>query len=241
MYYIFKKEFNLFLSSLIGYVVMGVFLLMTGLFLWVFPDTSVLDNSFASMNSFFDMAPWIFMFLIPAITMRSFAEEKQSGTIELLLTKPLREMEIVFGKFLASFTLVLVALLPTLIYYFSIRYLGSPPGNIDSGATFGSYFGLLMLGGVFTAVGVYASALTNNQIVAVIVAMFLCLVLYYFFGLISAMPVFVGKLDDFIQMLGLQYHYERVSRGAIDTRNAVYFLSMIALFLFLTKYILDKR
>ncbi len=241
MYYIFKKEFNLFLSSLIGYVVMGVFLLMTGLFLWVFPDTSVLDNSFASMNSFFDMAPWILMFLIPAITMRSFAEEKQSGTIELLLTKPLREMEIVFGKFLASFTLVLVALLPTLIYYFSISHLGSPPGNIDAGATFGSYFGLLMLGGVFTAIGVYASALTNNQIVAFILAMFLCLVLYYFFGLISTMPVFFGKLDDFIQMLGLQYHYERVSRGAIDTRNAVYFLSMIALFLFLTKYILDKR
>lgn len=241
MYYIFKKEFNLFLSSLIGYIVMGVFLLMTGLFLWVFPDSSVLDNSFASMNSFFDMAPWILMFLIPAITMRSFAEEKQSGTIELLMTKPLLDVEIIGGKFLAAFSLVFVALLPTLIYYFSISYLGSPQGNIDSGATFGSYFGLLMLAGVFTAIGIYASALTNNQIVAFIMAMSLCLVLYYFFGLVSSMPIFIGKSDDFIQMLGLQYHYERVSRGAIDTRNAVYFLSVITLFLFLTKYILDKR
>lgn len=241
MFYIFKKEFNLFLSSLIGYIVMGVFLLMSGLFLWVFPDTGVLDNSFATMNAFFDMAPWILMFLIPAITMRSFAEEKAAGTLELLMTKPLRNMEIVLGKYLAAMALVVIAVLPTLTYYWSIHYLGSPPGNIDSGATFGSYTGLLLLGTVFTAIGIYASSLTNNQIVSFILAMFLCLVLYYFFGMIASLPVFMGKTDDFVQMLGLQYHYERLSRGAIDSRNALYFLSLAVLFLYLTRYTIQKH
>ena len=207
MYSIFYKEINTFFSSLIGYIVIGVFLLFMGLMLWVFPDYSLLDYKYASLDQLFELAPVIFMFLIPAITMRSFAEEKQSGTIELLVTKPLKDWQIVLGKFSACWLLVIFALLPTLLYYYTIHELGTPKGNLDAGAIAGSYVGLILLAGVFVAIGLLASAVTNNQIVAFLLAVFLCFVFYWGFDFISRLPIFLGKTDDIVQMIGIDYHY----------------------------------
>ena len=183
----------------------------------------------------------VFMFLIPAVTMRTFAEEKQSGTIELLVTRPITDWQIVGGKFLACFALVAFALIPTVLYYFSVHQLGAPPGNIDSGGTLGSYIGLLFLAGAFVAIGVFASSLTNNQIVAFVLATFLCFFVYLAFGFLSRLPIFFGKTDDIVQSLGIDYHYNSISRGALDTRDVVYFLSVIVLFLAATVLSLGRR
>lgn len=238
---IFFKELNSYFSSLIAYIVIGVFLVILGLVMWVFPDTSLLNYSYATLDQVFDIAPVIFLFLIPAITMRSFAEEQQSGTIEILATKPISDVEIVAGKFLANFALVIFAILPTLIYYYSVYQLGSPPGNLDSGAIMGSYIGLILLGGVFAAIGIFASALTNNQIVAFIISIFFCFLFYWGFYFFSKLPVFVGRVDDIVQMLGIEYHYLSISKGVIDSRDVVYFLSVILAFLGLTITVLEKR
>ncbi len=238
---IFSKEIKAFFSSLIGYIVIGVFLLVTGLMMFVFPDTSLLDSSYATMDQLFALAPIIFMFLIPAVTMRSFAEENQTGTIELLATRPLRDIEIVLGKFLASLILVLIALIPTLFYYYSIHQLGSPVGNLDSGAIMGSYIGLFLLAGVYTAIGVFASSLIDNQIVSFILATFLCFFMYWGFLFLSKLPVFFGKTDILVQMFGIDYHYSSISRGVLDTRDLIYFLSVIALFVAMTLVSLEKR
>lgn len=238
---IFLKEINTFFSSLIGYIVIGVFLILLGLMMWVFPDTSLLEYNYATLDQLFTLAPMIFLFLIPAITMRSFAEEKQSGTIELLVTRPLKDIEIVLGKYLACLALVLFALLPTLLYFYTIYELGFPPGNLDTGATIGSYIGLFFLGACFVAIGLFASALTSNQIVAFILATFLCFAFYWGFLYISALPIFVGKVDDVVQMIGIDYHYGSISRGVIDSRDVLYFLSLITVFLALTQLILGKR
>ncbi|MCB0604625.1 MAG: ABC transporter permease subunit, partial [Saprospiraceae bacterium] len=171
---IYKKELHNFFSSLIGYIVMAVFITSIGLFMWVFSDTSVLDYNFATMDQLFSIGPLVFLFLIPAVTMSSFADERAKGTIELLYTKPLTTNEIILGKYLASLTLVIIALIPTLIYLFSIWELGSPKGNLDMGSVVGSYIGLLFLAGAFVAIGIFASAFSNNQIIAFIVAAFLC-------------------------------------------------------------------
>lgn len=181
MFTLFKKEINTFFSSLIGYMAMVVFLLTTGLFLWVFPDTNLLDYGYASLDSLFFTAPWIFMFLVPAITMRSFSEEFKSGTIELLATRPITDFQIIAGKYLAAVFLVFFALLPTLVYYFTIYQLGLPPGNLDTGAIWGSYIGLLLLGAAFAAIGIFASSLSSNQIVAFLLAVFLCFIFYQTF------------------------------------------------------------
>ncbi|MCB0661363.1 MAG: gliding motility-associated ABC transporter permease subunit GldF [Saprospiraceae bacterium] len=238
---IFIKELNSFFSSLIAYIVVGVFLAILGLIMWVFPDTSLLNYSYATLDQLFDMAPVIFLFLIPAITMRSFAEEQQTGTIEILSTKPLSDTEIVGGKFLANFALVIFSILPTLIYYYSVYKLGAPEGNLDSGAIMGSYIGLILLGGGFAAIGIFASALTNNQIVAFIISVFFCFLFYWGFYFFSKLPIFVGKVDDIVQMLGIEYHYLSISKGVVDSRDVVYFLSFILAFLGLTVTVLEKR
>lgn len=236
-----SKEIRSFLGSLIGYIVIVVFLTTIGLIMWVFPGgINVLDGGYASIDALFYIAPWVFMFLVPAITMRLFAEESRTGTIELLLTKPLTDFQIVFAKYIAGFTLVLFSLLPTLVYFYSVYSLGNPIGNIDVGGTVGSYFGLLFLGSVFVAIGVFASAITKNQIISFIVAVFLCFFCYVGFESISSLEFF-GSVDDIILKLGINEHYISMSRGVIDTRDVVYFLSTIGLFLILTKTVLSSR
>ncbi|NQX97699.1 MAG: gliding motility-associated ABC transporter permease subunit GldF [Flavobacteriales bacterium] len=236
-----NKEIRSFLGSLIGYIVIVVFLTTIGLMMWVFPGgTNVLDNGYANIDALFYVAPWVFMFLIPAITMRLFAEESRTGTIELLLTKPLTDFQIVFAKYIAGFTLVLFSLLPTLVYFYSVYQLGNPVGNIDVGGTIGSYFGLLFLGGIFVAIGVFASSITSNQIISFIVAVFLCFFCYVGFESISSLEYF-GTVDDIIMKMGINEHYVSMSRGVIDTRDVIYFLSTIFLFLIFTKTALSSR
>lgn len=229
---IFRKELNSFLNSLVAYIVIGVFLVFVGLFTWFF-DSNVLDYGYADLNSFFQLTPYIFIFLIPAITMRSFSEEFKSGTIELLFTKPLTDWQIILGKFLAVFLLILLAVLPTLLYYYSVYQLGNPKGNIDSAAVIGSYLGLLLLGGVFASIGLWASSLTDNQIVAFIIGAVLCYFLYD--GVNQFANLFSGTIQFLINYLGLSYHYESLGRGLIDSRNVLFLLSIIGLMLFLTK------
>lgn len=238
---VFLKEINAFFASLIGYVVIGTFLVIMGLLIWVFPEFSILDGNYASLDTLFGIAPMVFMFLIPAVTMRSLAEEKQSGTIELLVTRPVTDWQIVGGKFMAAFVLVVIALLPTWLYYFSVWQLGAPQGNIDFGGTMGSFIGLLFLAGAFVSIGIFASSLTNNQIVAFVLATFLCFFVYLAFDYLSRLPIFFGKTDDIIQSLGIDYHYNSISRGSLDTRDIIYFLSVIAFFFAATLLSLGKR
>jgi ABC-2 type transport system permease protein len=240
MIHVLSKEFSSFLNSLIAYVVIGVFLIGMGLLVWVFPDTSLLDYGYADMGTLFSLAPYVFIFLIPAITMRSFAEEKKAGTMELLLTKPLTNWDILLGKFFACFLLVLFSLLPTVIYYVSIYSLGNPAGNIDTPGVIGSYIGLILLGGVFCSIGIFASSITPNQIVSFIVAAFLCFVVYTGFDSIAMLD----SVKDYaltVRQWGITYHYESISRGLLDSRDLIYFLSVTWLILFLTRIILASR
>jgi ABC-2 type transport system permease protein len=241
MWSIFRKEINLFFSSLIGYIVIGVFLVVLGLFMFVFPDTSLLNYGFATMDQLFEMAPNIFVFLIPAITMRSFAEERQTGTIELLLTRPIADWQVVLGKFLASLALVVIALLPTLLYYYTVYQLGDPKGNIDAGAIAGSYLGLLFLSAGFVAIGIFASVLTPNQIVAFLSAALLSFLFFWGFDYFSRLPFLVGWADDVVQQFGMVWHYNSLSRGVLDTRDLLYFLSLSGFFLFLTLLVVERR
>ena len=241
MFTLLKKEITGFLSSLIGYIVISVFLLINGLFLWVFPmQFNILDYGYSSLEHLFILSPVVFLFLIPAITMRMFAEEKRSGTIEMLLTKPLTDLQIILAKYFAGVFLVLFALLPTLVYFLSIYYLGSPKGNIDMGGTWGSYIGLLFLGSAFVAIGLFCSSITDNQIVSFIISVFLCGFAYIGFEFIYSLDLF-GKFDLFVQTLGINAHYRSMSRGVIDTRDVLYFLSLISLFILLTKVSLESR
>lgn len=241
MWTIAYKEIGTYFSSIAGFVVTGIFLLVMSLMLFFFPDVSILSNNYANLNGLFYIAPNIFTFLIPAITMRLFAEERQSGTIELLATKPITDLAIILGKYLAGFFLVLLSLLPTLLYFFTVYQLGSPKGNLDIGGTIGSYIGLLFLSGCFLAIGLFSSSLTNNQIVAFIIGAFLCFVCHWLFFYISKVPVFVGSWDYTIQKFGIDFHYERMSKGVVDLRDVVYFLSVIVLFIALTHFSLQKR
>jgi ABC-2 type transport system permease protein len=240
MYSIFKKEIRSFLSSLIAYVVIIVFLLIVGLFTWVFADGNILAQGYASLDTLFFMAPWIFIFLISAITMRSFSEEINQGTFEILSTKPITDFQIILGKFLAAVCLVAFSVLPTLLYFYSVYQLGLPKGNIDMGATWGSYIGLILLGGCYASIGIFSSAATSNQIVAFVLGMFLCFFFYVGFQQISNLSLF-GNWDSFIQNLGIQYHYDSISRGVVDSRDLVYFGSLISFFLGLTYIVLDSR
>ncbi len=237
-----RKEINIFLGSLIGYIVIAVFLLATGLFMWVFEGSefNVFESGYANIDSLFVLAPWVFMFLVPAITMRSFAEEKKSGTIELLLTQPISDTGIIFAKYMAGLILVIISLLPTLIYFLTVYYLASPVGNIDIGSIMGSYIGLLMLASGFVAIGIFASSLTDNQVIAFIVAMFLCF--FWHFGLENMKTIVrFGGLDSILLQLGINSHYSSMSRGVIDSRDVIYFFSLTGFFFLLTRFMLEKR
>lgn len=237
---IFFKEFNSFLNSLIGTLVVGVFLIVMGLLMWVFPDTSVLEYGYADMDTLFSVGPYVFIFLVPAITMRSFAEERKMGTLELLMTRPLTEKDIVLGKFFACFLLVIIAMVPTLLYYFTLYQLGNPEGNIDTPGVIGSYVGMILLGGVFCSIGIFASSLSANQIVSFILAAFLCIAFYS--GFESASKLLDNpEMTLVVKQLGLLYHYESMSKGLIDSRDLVYFLSVGGISLLSTKTVLSSR
>lgn len=238
---LFIKEINAFLTSLIGYIVIIVFLLVVGLFLWVFEgDTNILDSGYSDLGPLFYIAPWVFLFLIPAITMRSIAEERRTGTIELLLTKPLTELQIILGKYFAGLALVIIALIPTLIYVYTIYQLGNPIGNIDMGGTWGSFLGLLFLAASFVAVGIFSSSVTNNQVVAFILATFLSFFLFIGFESIGSFRLF-GSFDSVLINLGINSHYLSMSRGVIDTRDVIYFIALIAIFIQFTLLVLNRR
>ena len=241
MYSLLRKEISSFLTSLTGYIVITIFLSAVGLFLWVFPgDFNIIDAGFTSLESLFVIAPWVFMFLIPAITMRSFAEEKRTGTIELLLTRPLSEWQIILAKYFAGLLLVVLSLIPTFVYYYSLQGLGNPPGNIDTGATWGSYIGLMFLGGAYVSIGLFASSITENQIVSFITAFFLCFFCYFGFDAIGGMEIF-RPVDELIINIGINAHFASMSRGVIDSRDVLYFLSFIFVFLALTRFRLLSR
>ncbi|MGR3809900.1 gliding motility-associated ABC transporter permease subunit GldF [Jiulongibacter sp. NS-SX5] len=236
---IFKKELNGYLNSLIAYLVIVLFLILTGLVLWVFPDSNILDYGYAEMGQFFSLTPFILLMLVPAITMRSFSEEFKTGTIEFLMTKPLTSAQIVLGKFLAAWLLIILAILPTVIYYFSIKSIGNPVGNIDTGAVIGSYFGLFLLAGVFTAIGILSSALSNNQVSAFIAGAFLC---YFLFdGIHQLSNLFRGVTQYFSDYFSIYFHFESLSRGVIDSRNVIYLVSVALIMLGLTIFVLDKK
>ena len=237
---IYKREISHFFGSLIGYIVVAVFLVITGLFNWIFKEYSILEFGYANMDPLFAMAPWVFLFLIPAVTMRMFAEEKRNNTIELLVTKPVTDFSIVLAKFYAGISLVLLALIPTITYFLTIYFLSVPVGNIDTGSILGSYIGLFMLASAFTAIGIFCSSVTDNQIVAFLLSVFICAFFYMAFGSLS---LFFGSnaLILVIEQLGIDAHYSSMSKGVLDTRDLVYFFSLISLFIILTKTVLESR
>lgn len=240
MIVLLKKELRSFFSSATGYIVIGVFLLITGLFLWVFPgEYNILDSGYAQLDGLFSLAPWLYLFLVPAVTMRMFAEEKRNGTMELLYTKPLSELEIVLGKYLAGVVLVMLSLVPTIIYFFTVYYLAEPLGNVDSGAFWGSFIGLFFLAAIYVSIGLFASSLTENQIISFILAMFLCFVFYSGFDLVASLFK-SGKIISAIGAFGINQHYESMSRGVVDSRDVIYFLSVSALFVFSTKWTIKR-
>lgn len=237
---VFVKEINSFLNSLIAYIVIGVFLTSIGLLMWVFPESSILEYGYADMSTLFDLGPYVFMFLIPAITMRFFSEEIRTGTDELLMTKPLTNIQIILGKYLAGLMLVLLSVLPTLIYFYSVYILGNPVGNLDISGTVGSYIGLLLLGGVFVAIGAFSSALTDNQVVAFVLAVFMCFVLYSGLSSLAAIDVW-GVASIWLQNMSLDFHYHSLSRGLIDIADIIYFVSVISLMVLFTQLKLDAK
>ncbi|RYZ44400.1 MAG: gliding motility-associated ABC transporter permease subunit GldF [Sphingobacteriales bacterium] len=239
MWSVCKKELRQFFSSLTGYIAIIVFLLVNGLMLFVF-DNNILDYGYATLDRFFELAPWVLLLLIPAITMRSFAEEFKTGTFEILQTRPLSQRQIVWGKYAGSLVVVLIALLPTIVYFFSIQQLSANEG-IDTGATIGSYIGLFFLAAVFTAIGICTSSFTSNAVVAFITSLIACALLYYGFSAISRLPGLEGGADYYVEMIGIDFHYRSISRGVIDTRDIIYFVSVILLFLSLTGRNLLKR
>ena len=231
---ILLREIKSFFGSPIGYLVIAIFLLLNGLFLWVFDgEFNILNSGFADLSPFFTLAPWILIFLIPAVTMRSFSDEKKQGTIELLMTKPISIWEIVGGKFFGAFLLIVIAIIPTFIYVYVISSLGMPEGNIDMGSTLGSYFGLLFLIAGYTAIGIFTSTLSENQIVAFILSVFLCFVFYFGFQGLASL---VKNFEDIIAVFGMDFHFKSMSRGVIDTRDVLYFVSLSLLFLSMTVY-----
>ncbi len=230
---ILKKEFNAFFASPVAYLVIGIFLLINGLFLWVFKDNfNILNAGFADLSSFFYLSPWLFLFLIPAITMKSFADEFNSGTIEILKTKPVTDWQIVLGKFLACLVLVIITLIPTVIYVYTIYQLANPFGNIDFGSIIGSYLGLLFLAITYTAIGLFTSTISKNQIVAFILGVFITFLMFYGFDALANLST---TNSYFIQKLGINEHFKSISRGVIDTRDIIYFISVTFFFLFITK------
>lgn len=240
MYAVFRRELFSFLSSMVAYITIGIFLLVSGLLLWFFPDTSILDYGYADLGGFFSLVPYLFMFLIPAITMRSFAEERREGTYELLITRPITIWQIIIAKYLASLVLILFSLIPTSIYAYSISRLGFPEGNVDSGAIIGSYIGLFLLGATFTSIGLFSSALTKNQVVAFVICAALCAFAFLGFDY-SSQLISLQNIEGFITNLGINQHYNSISRGVLDTRDLIYFITASCLFLFFTKLVIGGK
>ncbi|MBO7523111.1 MAG: gliding motility-associated ABC transporter permease subunit GldF [Bacteroidales bacterium] len=241
MFAIFKREISDFFSSLTGYMVIIVFLLINSLFMWIIPsEFNVIESGYASIDSLFLLSPWVFLFLVPAVTMKSIAEEKRIGTIELIYSKPITERQIVWGKFLASVALVLLSLLPCLLYYLSVYLLGETPGNIDKGGTFGALIGLFFLASIYASAGIFASSLTDNQAVSFILAVFICFFLYMGFDYMAYMPG-LNKIDEFVINLGINEHYTSMSRGVIDIKDMVYFISTVLIFNEASRLVLLSR
>lgn len=240
MFSITRKELHQFFSSLTGYITIILFLLVNGLFLFVLKDSNIFDFGYATLDKFFELAPWILLFLIPAITMRSLSDEFRTGTFEILQTRPLTKWQIVLGKYFAILTVIVFALLPTLIYVYTIKSL-SAGGGIDTGGITGSYIGLFFLAAVFSSIGLCCSGFTNNAVVAFLISAFACLILYFGFSAISQLPMLQGKADYYVEMLGIDFHYRSISRGVVDTRDIIYFLSIIFFFLLLSVKNLTKK
>lgn len=240
MWSICKKELKQFFSNLTGYIAIILFLLVNGLFLFVLKESNIFDFGYASLDKFFELAPWILVFLIPAITMRTLADEFKGGTFEILQTKPLTKWQIVLGKYLSVLIVLFFVIIPTFIYIVTIQAL-SAQGGIDSGGIAGSYIGLFFLAAVFAAIGVCCSGFTNNAVVAFLISAFACLLLYFGFSALSRLPAFQGSADYYIEMIGIDFHYRSISRGVIDSRDLVYFASIIFLFLLITVKNLHKK
>jgi ABC-2 type transport system permease protein len=241
MFAILRKEISGFFSSLTGYIVIMVFLLVNSLFMWILPgEWNILDSGYAGLDTLFLLSPWIFLFLVPAVTMRMIAEEKRLGTIELIYSRPITEREVVYGKYFASVCLVLFSLLPGIIYYISVYYLGETPGNIDNGGTWGSFIGLFFLAAIYASIGIFTSSLTNNQVIAFILAVLLCFVLFTGFDSFAYLPG-LKKLDEFVIRLGINEHYKSMSRGVIDIKDVTYFVSVIVIFNEATRLTLLSR
>lgn len=241
MYPLVKKEISSFFSSITGYLVIIVFLVVNSLFMWIFPgELNIFEAGYSSLDTLFLMAPWVFLFLVPAITMKMFSEEKKSGTIELLLTRPVNEFQIVLAKFFAGVALVMFSLLPTLIYFFTVYSLGNPVGNIDTGGTWGSYIGLFFLGCTYVSIGIFASSLSGSQIVAFITGVIISFFFFTGFESIAGIP-FLNKMESFLINFGINEHYRSISRGVVDSRDIVYFLGVISFFVFLTRVVLRSR
>jgi ABC-2 type transport system permease protein len=240
MFAIFRKEISLFFSSVIAYVVISIFLIANGIFLWILPDSSIFDYGYANLNALFELAPWVFMFLVPAVTMRSFAEERKNGTLEIIFTKPITDYQIILGKYLAGLALVLFSILPTLLYYYTVYHLASPVGNVDTGGIAGSYIGLFFLASIYVSIGIFASSINDNQIISFILAMFICFFFYILIDLIRGFFV-ISPIDPVLQFLSISTHYSSISRGIIDSRDIIYFISFNAIFIVLTKMIVDRR
>lgn len=238
---LYKKEISSFFSSLTGIVVISIFLVINGLFVWVIPsENNVLESGYANIDGLFNLAPWVFLFLAPSVSMRMFSEEKSSGTLDLLLTRPLSELQIVFAKYLAGVTLVIFSILPTLIYFISVYTMSQPLGNIDSGAIWGSYIGLFLLASIYVSVGIFCSALTENQIVAFLLSALLSFVLYIGFDILGTFSS-LSSINTIIISLGIEEHYRSISRGVVDSRDVIYYLSVIAIFITLTQLILLSK
>ncbi|MCQ2285665.1 MAG: gliding motility-associated ABC transporter permease subunit GldF [Bacteroidales bacterium] len=241
MFSLYLKEVKSYLTSVVGYVFIGVFLVVTGLFLWVFPNVNnVLLAGVADLQGLFSLSKFLFLFLVPAITMRSFAEEKRQGTMELLLTKPLSDNQIIAAKFLSCLTLLVISIIPTLIYIISVYNLGKPIGNIDMGSTWGSYLGLVFLGATFISIGVFISSITTNQIIAFILTAPICFILYFGFEFIYSFEV-LGNFGYIVKTMGIEHHYTSISKGVVDSRDVIYFCSVIFIFLFATRISLLSR
>lgn len=240
MFSICKKELNQFFSNLTGYIAIILFLLINGIFLFMLKDSSIFEYGYANLDKFFELAPWVLMFLIPAITMRSLSDEFRTGTFEILQTKPLTAWQIVLGKYFSVLLIIVFVILPTFIYIITIKYL-SATGNIDSGGIAGSYLGLFLLSSVFAGISLCCSSFTNNAVVAFLISAFMCLSLYFGFNAISKLPMLQGQADYYVEMLGIDFHYRSISRAVLDSRDVIYFLSIIFLSLLITVKKLHKR
>jgi ABC-2 type transport system permease protein len=240
MWSICNKELNQFFSNLTGYIAIILFLLINGIFLFMLSESSIFEFGYASLDKFFELAPWVFMFLVPAITMRSLSDEFKAGTFEILKTRPLSSWQIVLGKYFSILIVLLLAILPTIIYIITIKAL-SAQGGIDSGGILGSYIGLFLLAAVFSAIGLCCSGFTNNAVVAFLISAFSCLILYFGFNALSKLSFFANGFDYYIEMLGIDFHYRSISRGVLDSRDLVYFISVILVFLLVTVKNLHKK